>query len=207
MLTNFQLEDLAKRMNFPLEAVCFKDEIPKLKFNKSYIINLENAEDEEGNPNQGSHWVCMQVNKYPNDKIEGIFFDPYGVSPPEEVKRKYKELTGLKTQIPYTSKDVQSLMADCCGFYCSAFLHFINSSIHRKKDLYLDANTFMEMYDDLNVSIDFKKNEWVLKNFFREADGSKRTPVEVLSEKIISKADTGKGVNMMAIPVAVKMRE
>ena len=66
MLTNWQLKELSNKMKFPLEACCFKDEIPKLKFNKSYIINLEDSEDEEGNPNQVTHCVCMQVNKYPN---------------------------------------------------------------------------------------------------------------------------------------------
>ena len=41
-LTNFQLLDLSKRMNFPLEEPYFKDELPlKLKTNVEYIVNLE----------------------------------------------------------------------------------------------------------------------------------------------------------------------
>jgi hypothetical protein len=39
---------------------------------------------ENGEENDGTHWTCMQVNKYPSGQIEPIFFDPYG-APPSEV--------------------------------------------------------------------------------------------------------------------------
>ena len=32
---------------------------------------------ENGEENDGTHWTCMQVNKYPSGQIEPIFFDPY----------------------------------------------------------------------------------------------------------------------------------
>ena len=43
MLTNVQVEFLAERMGVPLEPVVFKSELKDmvLKYNKSYIINLE----------------------------------------------------------------------------------------------------------------------------------------------------------------------
>ena len=42
-LTNTQLNDLAKRMGFKLEAVVFKSELKdmKLKHNVGYVVNLE----------------------------------------------------------------------------------------------------------------------------------------------------------------------
>ena len=53
MLTDSQILDLAQKMDIPLESVSFKDELPaKLKFNRAYIINLENEFDAEGLPNQ-----------------------------------------------------------------------------------------------------------------------------------------------------------
>ena len=59
-LTNFQLLDLAKRMNVPLEEPYFKDECPlKLKTNVGYILNLEDEYDEDGEPNSGTHWVAL----------------------------------------------------------------------------------------------------------------------------------------------------
>jgi hypothetical protein len=52
-LTNTELISLAKRMDIPLEAVVFKSQLKdmKLKYNRSYIINLEDEfdYDEEGN--------------------------------------------------------------------------------------------------------------------------------------------------------------
>jgi hypothetical protein len=144
MLTDSQLKDLSKRMEFPLEGVYFKDELPKkLKFNTGYIINLDDSVDEEGNENEGTHWTCMQINKYPSNQIEAIFFDPYGGPPSENIKKIVLENTGK--YLPYTTKDIQSLMNNACGFYCCAFLHFINSSQYRCKDLYDDVAQFMDI--------------------------------------------------------------
>jgi hypothetical protein len=180
MLTNVQIEDLSKRMGFPLEGVFFKDELPKkLKYNTGYVINLQNSEDEEGNENDGSHWTCLQVNKYPTGLIEPIFFDSYGMPPSESIKKFVKDNTGKF--LPYNKKDVQSLMGNACGWYCCALLHFINTSEHRSKDLYADVGEFLECFDDLNKSNNFKKNEFVLKHFFRSKDKSKRTEIEIAS--------------------------
>jgi hypothetical protein len=180
MLTNIQIEDLSKRMQFPLEGVFFKDELPKkLKYNTGYVINLQNSEDEEGKENDGSHWTCLQVNKYPTGLIEPIFFDSYGMPPSEAVKKFVKDNTGK--YLPYNKKDVQSLMGNACGWYCCALLHFINTSEHRSRDLYADVGEFLECFDDLNKSNNFKKNEFVLKHFFRSKDPSKRTEIEIAS--------------------------
>ena len=89
MLTDCQIKDLAKKMNIPLERVCFKDQLPQkpLKYICSYIINMDNELDEEGKPNEGSHWVCFQINKYKSGVKEGIYFDSYGQPPPEIVEK------------------------------------------------------------------------------------------------------------------------
>ena len=82
MLTDTQLEELSRKMEFPLVGIFFKDELPKkIEFNKAYIINLDDSIDENGEENDGTHWTCMQVNKYPSGQIEPIFFDPYGAPP------------------------------------------------------------------------------------------------------------------------------
>ena len=126
-LTNDQLYTLGKKMKFPIADIIFKDELPEnIEFNKGYIINLEDEFDEEGKRNDGSHWTALQINKYPNGLKEGIYFDPYGAPPPQDVeKAAEKALDGKK--IPYNSKDIQSLMNNACGWYVSAFLYFINS--------------------------------------------------------------------------------
>ena len=205
MLTDKQITELSKKMKFSLAGIYFKDELPrKLQYNKGYVINLQDGTDEEGNSNDGSHWTALQVNKYPNGKIEPIFFDPYGVPPSENIKKWVLNNCGKK--LPYTEKDIQSLMNNACGWYCCAFLHYINVFEHRSKDLYEDVSLFLDYFDDLNKSIDWKKNEYILKMFFQSKDPSKRKDIEVISSTHnIDGQDIGKGMNLMKIPVDVNI--
>ena len=201
MLDDTQLWHLSNAMDFKLEAICFKDELPKqLKFNTAYIINLEDSVDEEGNDNQGTHWTCLQVNKYPTGLIEPIFFDPYGAPPSESVKKFIK--TNIHRELPYTDKDIQSLMNNACGWYCCAFLHYINKFDRRTGNLYQDVAQFLDFFDDLNTSADFKKNEFILKHFFQSKDPAKRREIDVFTDidSIDGEDDTG-----VKIPAELKM--
>ena len=159
----------------PLVFCGFKTELrtKRLQYNKAYIVNLEDEFDELGFKNEGTHYTCFQVNKYPNGKKQGVYFDSFGQPPPQIVDA----FVGFK--LPYNTKDVQSLMNSACGWYCLAFLHYINSYDGRSKDLYTDCEDFTDMFDDLNKSCDHLKNEYILKHFFRSEDANKRKPVEV----------------------------
>lgn len=207
MLTDHQLEDLSVKMNIPLEDIIFKDQAPKqFKFNKSYIINLDDEFDEGGNLQSGSHWTCLQINKYPNGQIQGIYFDPFGIAPPKDIIDAYKRTTG-KSHFPHNTKDIQSLMSNACGWYCSAFLHFINNFSHRSKDLYQDVEHFLEFFDDLNKSVDFKKNEFMLKQFFQPKDPSLRKQIEVVANPENIDTDVnGDRIDMMGLPVSINIK-
>lgn len=184
MLSDSQITDLCNRMNIPLasKGIIFKSEInPKtLEYNKSYFINLDDEYDEKGNLNSGSHWTCFQINKYPTGHIEGVYMDPFGAGPPEDVKDAI--LKFCKKKIPYTTKDIQSLMANACGWYCCAFLHFINNFSHRTNDIYDDTELFLSYFDDLNKSSDFMKNEFILKQFFQPKNSSLRKPIQTIMD-------------------------
>jgi len=124
-----------------------------------------------------------------------LYFDPYGAPPSESIKTFVKDNTGK--YLPYTTKDVQSLMNNACGYYCCAFLHFVNAWSHRTGDLYDDAENFMNIFDDLNKSIDWKKNEYLLKMFFQSNDPKKRKEIDVIANTHdIMGHDTGKGVDL-----------
>lgn len=214
MLTNTQLEDLATRMKVPLEYVGFKSELPKkLKTNRSYIINLDDEVDKgTGIRSSGTHWTCFQIMEYPNGKKEGIYMDSYGAPPPEIVNKRTME--SFKMKMPYNTKDIQSLMNDACGWYCLAFLHFINVYPQRSKNLYWDTEAFLSLFEDLNKSIDWKKNEYILKMFFQPEDETKRKPIEVLADpnditngltdRINPDAEGAQYVGMEPISVEVK---
>jgi hypothetical protein len=175
MLSDTQIWDLAERMNVPLVFCNFKDKLTrkKLQYNKSYIINMEDEFDADGEKNDGSHYTAFQVNKYPNGKVEGCYFDSFGQPPPLIIE----EFVG--TKLPYNTKDIQSLMNSACGWYCLAWLHYINSYEHRTKDLYSDCEHFTDLFDDLNKEQNHLKNEYILKHFFRSKDPSLRKPVEI----------------------------
>ena len=163
MLTNFQLIDIAKAMKYPLERVCFKTELSEepLKYNKGYIINIQDETNETtGEDNDGTHWVALYVEKHKDGKVHPFYCDSYGVAPPEEVK------AFVGCYIPYSTKDTQSIMNDCCGFYASSFLFFVSASRYRCHNIYQDAETYLELFKDLAVSNEFKQNEWVLQQFF-----------------------------------------
>lgn len=209
MLTDKQVEDLANRLNIPLAGVHFKDKIPKtIKTNHTYILNLQDSTTDEGELNTGTHWVLLQVNKTPNGKIKPFYFDSYGAPPPEIVKERIRK--DFKEYTPYNNKDIQSLMNNACGYYCLALSHYINTYKGRTGDLYSDIEHFLDLFDDLNESIDWKKNEYVLKMFFQSSDKDKRKPVDVINhshddyERIINKG-CGRP-DMMKIPVETEYK-
>ena len=78
--------------------------------------------------------------------------------------------------------DIQSLMGEACGWFCLAFLHYINTYEARSHDLYRDVEDFLELFDDLNKSVDWKKNEYILKMFFQSSDPTKRRAIEVFAK-------------------------
>ena len=201
-LTNVQVEELAKRMNIPLERCCFKSELEEepLKYNRSYIINLEDEFDKNGERNDGSHYTCFQVNKYANGKVEPIYFDSYGVALPLKVL-KFVD----KSHIPYNTKDIQSLMNSACGWYCLAFLHYINTYTNRTQSIYDDCEHFTELFNDLTETNDFKYNEWVLKLFFQSSDENTRrknpvTPFKEGELKFIADPNTISTTTEKGIP-------
>ena len=180
-LTDHELKSLAKRMGMKLEAVVYKSELENmdLKYNVSYIINLDNEYAADGTQNSGTHYVALQVNKNNKGKIEPCYCDSYGVAPPTEVL----DFVGVK-HVPYNTKCIQSLMGEICGFYALAFLYFINKFEHRSGHIYHDCETYSDLFNDLNTSSEFKANELMLKSFFQSSNAEYRRthPVEVFEK-------------------------
>jgi len=182
MLTDSQIEELCQRMGIPLapNGIKFKSEVNArdLEYNKSYIINLDDEYDEKGHLNSGSHWTALQIVKYPNGNVAPIYFDPFGIAPPENVKEQVMKF--CKKTLPHSTKDIQSMMANACGWYCCAYLHYINAFSHRCGDVYDDTEQFLSYFDDLNKSTDFMKNEFILKQFFQAKDPNARREITSL---------------------------
>lgn len=195
-LTDEQIWTLAKKMDLDLAFVDFKSDLltQPLEYNKGYIVNLADQFDKDGKPNDGTHWVAFIIRKYPNGKIAPCYFDSFGCVPPKEVSEYIKHFTKIH-EVPYNLKDIQSLMSGVCGYYCLAWLYFIENMIPTG-DLYHDTDRFLEMFENLNTSINFKKNEFILKNFFRSRDPKERIPVSVENDMTENNADSISGTNI-----------
>lgn len=186
MLTDYQIKSMAKKMGIPLGGVVFKTELPKMKleYNKTYIINLEDETDEDGNANEGTHYVFLQMNKSPHGEFTPIYFDSYGKIYPLVVETTVRHYCNMKC--PYTTKDIQSIVSGMCGWYCLALSFYLNCFPQRTYNIYDDVGTYLSFFNDLNVSNDYKQNEWVLSQFFQPKNGAKRE-LDLGIEKVVDK--------------------
>ena len=102
-MSNFELEDAAKRLKIPsFRGVFLLDTLPKKPNKKDCgIVNF----DKSGGP--GTHWVAW----YKNGKTK-IYFDSYGVRPPIEV------VEYLGSPIYYNTDQLQPAGQVFCGHLC-----------------------------------------------------------------------------------------
>ena len=102
-LNNFELEDAVKKLKIPcFRGVFLLDTLPKKSNNKECgIVNF----DKSGG--SGTHWVAW----YKNGKTK-IYFDSYGVQPPNEV------INYLGKMISYNTDQVQPREQVFCGHLC-----------------------------------------------------------------------------------------
>jgi hypothetical protein len=162
MLSNHDIDELVIKMGIPNFKGCFyKDKLTKIQPNSSYIINLNSELDENGTRNTGSHWVALCT----NDMKQCIYFDSYGEKEPVEIKNLLK---CKQYSIAHTSKNIQSLMSNLCGFFCLSFIYFLTVSKFRTKNIINDASIYLDLYEDLDKVDDVYKNEFVLSLFFTD---------------------------------------
>ena len=162
MLSNHDIDELVRKLNIPNFRGCFyKDKLKLIQPNSSYIINLNSELDEKGNRNTGSHWVALLT----NDMKQAIYFDSYGERDPVEIRNLLKS---KQYSIAHTSKNIQSLMSNLCGFFCLSFIYFLTVSKIRTKNIINDASIYLELFEDLDKVNDVYKNEFVLSLFFTD---------------------------------------
>jgi hypothetical protein len=162
MLSNHDIDELTIKMNIPNFKGCYyKDKLKKIQPNSSYIINLNSELDESGKRNTGSHWTCLVT----DDMKRAIYFDSYGENAPNEIRNLLK---CNQYKIGHTSKNIQSLMSNLCGFFCLAFIYFLSVSKFRIGNIINDASIFLDLFEDLDLINDVYKNEFTLSLFFTD---------------------------------------
>jgi hypothetical protein len=167
MLSNHDISELVVKLNIPNFKGCFyKDTLKKIEPSSSYIIKLNSEFNEKDERNAGSHWVALLT----DDLKKAIYFDSYGEKEPNEIKNLLK---CNQYKIAHTSKNIQSLMSNLCGFLCLAFIYFLTVSKHRTKNIINDASIFLDLFEDLDLFSDIYKNEFVLSLFFTDKKSKK----------------------------------
>ena len=147
ILSNFDLINLANRMNLPLVGCFSKDQLPKRKIKGFFVVNIGDFDT------GGSHWTCFST----QDK-NVYYYDSYGSVPPIQVDEYIKAVTGKKR---YTINKIQtqSLGATYCGWFCIACLYCM---MHTKNSVIKK----LDMFNDWLNSDELGDNYYKLLNFF-----------------------------------------
>ena len=116
-----------------------KNELPSKLKRGFYVINLQSSTD--GN---GTHWTALYY-----DSKHSYYFDPFGFLAPTEVEQKLNEYT-------FNNKQIQNLKSTACGYYCIAFIIFMNKRKNKKLGFIIFVDEF---------STDTKKNDKLLYNY------------------------------------------
>ena len=145
-LSNLQIEYLCKYLKVNLIACILQDELEFIDVidDGGYVINYGNEK------NGGTHWVCFYKT---HDCV--FFFDSFGAIYSGDIK---KYINSVKNK-GYNQWIIQDLNDDHCGFYCVAFLHFIQN---HDGYFFEGCNNFINYFKD-----DTTKNLGILKIMYR----------------------------------------
>ena len=138
-LSDMDIKYILKAQKIKLNGVCMKDELPSKLKNGFYVINLQSSND--GN---GTHWTAL----YYSSK-HSFYFDPFGFLAPIEIEQKLKSYL-------YNDKQIQNLKSTACGYYCIAFIIFMNERKNKKLGFDIFINEF---------SRNTKNNDKLLYNY------------------------------------------
>ena len=105
-LSNFQINEYFSKNKRFGGCYCKDELINKKPGSKFWIINMQDSDD--GN---GSHCVLV----YDCERKRSIYFDSYGISPPEEIKEFMRK---SKKPLVYSDAQYQTLDSSNCGYYC-----------------------------------------------------------------------------------------
>jgi len=137
-LSNIQLEELIKKMNLPLNQIIMRDEADKINKDGFYIINLDTSKG------IGSHWTSLYYHP-----LKSYYFDSFGFVPPFDVE-------DIISPYIHNNKDIQDFDSDACGYYCIAFIKFLND----KENKELGFKEFLRLFSNKTT-----ENDNILKDY------------------------------------------
>ena len=148
MITNFDLEKLARFYKLPLVCISMKDELPLKPKEGCYIVNMQSS-----SAGSGTHWVAFFF-----FKNICYYFDSFGASPPLEVMDFIKKKKG--SHLLFNNFIIQNIKSSNCGYFALAFLLYMYQN-RQKSNLKEVFNEFVNNFAD-----DTTKNDDIIKSFF-----------------------------------------
>jgi len=143
----------------------YKDRLPRTKVNGKYIINLQDKYNSAGYRNLGSHWIAMIVHC-----DIGFYFDSFGLHPPNSIQSYLNK----HTRIWYWSKrQIQDIQATTCGYYCLAFLRYMDEAHQKGTSMKQSFQEFVNMFDDDTMRNNSILLKYLRAEFYEEFDEEK----------------------------------
>ena len=128
-LSNFDIVDIIHSQGVDdFHGVYMKDQLPDRLERGSYIVNLASSTDQNG----GTHWVCFYYTP-----TFSYYFDSFGFIAPLQVQNKIKPYM-------YNDLEIQDIDSTACGFYCVAFVLYLNKKMNIEKAFMEFINLFGE---------------------------------------------------------------
>lgn len=153
-MTNFDLEDEARKYQVPLVGIYNKDTLPPTPQAGGYIINTQDDVDKAtGIDLPGTHWVAFYI-----EGKQAVYFDSFGFAPSLQVQNF------LKPFIPYeyNTKHIQNIRSGVCGNYVLFFLVYMTRARRNDPDLNQRFKKFLALW-----SPDVEKNRTKLLDFLK----------------------------------------
>lgn len=157
MLNSDEIQDFEVSLGMDFVGVFSKDELPLPPIQAGdYYINLQ--DHDEGN---GTHWTFFKIFDKGNKKNwKAIYFDPFGVYMPEEVRSFLKPFA----PIAVNNRQIQGLTQETCGHYCKACAYFMTFDYNKKKTINENFYDFINMFSDNTDNNNKILKEYLLSN-------------------------------------------
>ena len=137
-LSNKDIDEILKNYKIKYNGIFSKDELPNKLLNGFYVINMQSSKD-----GHGTHWTAL----FKINDGYSLYFDAFGFPSPQDVVDKLHDYD-------YNHKDIQNINSSSCGYYCIAFIKFMNSHSNNPIKAF---DTFISLF-----SKDTNKNEQIL---------------------------------------------
>ena len=136
-LSDRDILEILNSYNIKINGIYQKDKLPNKLLDGFIVVNLQSSVE-----GFGTHWCALY-----HSKECDLYYDAFGFISPEAIEDK------INKSYYYNKRDIQNINSSSCGFYCIAFIKYIQN----KKNKLEAFDKFISLF-----SGNTKQNEKVL---------------------------------------------